>query len=59
MTNFPAYDRVTDSMYMILYPEDYGKFGKDLEEQLYFQLDKEQAEEVKRLAEEIIEELDD
>lgn len=48
-----------DLQYMILFPEDYQNFGIDPEGNLAVLLDKENAEEVKRLAEKCIERIEE
>ena len=49
----------SDRRYMILYPEDYQGYGKDVDGNIALLLNKENAEEVKRLAEDIIEDIEE
>jgi hypothetical protein len=47
-----------DRQYIILFPEDYDGHGSDMNGNVALLVDKEQAEEIKRLAEEAIEALE-
>jgi hypothetical protein len=54
----PKYPEEADDMrYLILYPEDYEGYGVDVEDNLALLVDEDNAREIKRLAEDIIEEL--
>jgi hypothetical protein len=55
----PTYpENADEKYYMILYPEDYQSYGSDMKGNLALLLDEENAREIKRLAENIIEELE-
>jgi len=51
-------DNKDDKRYMVLYDEDYVEHGVDMAGNVAILLNKENAKEVKRLAEEIIEDLE-
>ena len=58
-THEPVYpDEPEGKRYMILYPEDYEGHGVDVEGNVALLLNRENAQEVKRLAENIIRDLD-
>lgn len=74
MPHFPALNEITrqaldydpeypenadERMYMLLFPEDYDEHGVDMAGNVALLLDKEQAVEVRDLAEEIIEQLEE
>lgn len=74
MPHFPALNEITsqtgshepkypdepeDLRYLILYPEDYQGHGIDVEGNVALLINEENAREVKRLAENIIDELED
>jgi hypothetical protein len=55
----PEYtDNPEERQYIILFPEDYDGHGSDMAGNVALLVDKEQAEEIKRLAEEAIEALE-
>ena len=52
-------EQPSDKRYLVLFEEDYHEHGVDMAGNVALLLDKENAEEVKELAEEILEHLDD
>lgn len=54
----PEYPDDRDLHYLILFPEDYQKYGRDPKGNLALLVNEENAREVKRLAEEIIGEME-
>jgi len=63
MPHIPAQMQLTDvndnGFYMILYPDDYDKHGVGVDGNVALLLDKENAKEVRRLADEIINKIDE
>jgi hypothetical protein len=59
-TEEPKYpDNADDLRYMVLYPEDYEGHGVDVEGNVALLLDEENAREVRRIADDIIDQLED